>query len=91
MDVMDNFRVIYKILTLYKNALWEKGVSMDDLMPDKLETSETHIRNIHLVLSNAGLIIGTNGETVITLAGLEYLARNEQMRRIAGERKPYSY
>jgi hypothetical protein len=83
--------LIYKILTVYKTALWEQGVSPDALMPDKLGTSETHIRNLLLVLRNAGLIIGTNGQTVITLAGLEYLESNEQMKRIAGRSEPYSY
>ena len=91
MDKADNFRVIYKILNVYKNALWENGVTSDDLMPDKLNTTETHIRNIQLVLRNDGLIIGTNGQTVITLKGLEYLDSNEQMRKIAGETTPYGY
>ena len=89
--MMDNFRLIYKILTVYKNALWENGVAADALMPDILGTSETHIRNVLLVLRNAGLIIGTNGQTVITLAGLEYLESNQQMLKIAGMRDPYGY
>ena len=88
----DNFRLIYKILTVYKDALWENGVSPNVLMPDMLGTSEVHIRNVLLVLRNAGLIIGTNGQSIITLAGLEYLESNPQMRRLAGEtRGPYSY
>ena len=91
MNNTDNFRLIYKILNIYKNALWEDGVSSDDLMPDKLKTTETHIRNILLVLRNAGLIIGTNGQTVITLEGLEYLESNPQMRKIAGDINPYAY
>ena len=88
---MDNFRLIYKILSVYKQALWENGVSSDALMPDRLGTSETHIRNVQLVLRNAGLVIGTNGQSIITLAGLEYLESNPQMVRIAGTREPYSY
>ena len=91
MDRADSFRVIYKILHVDKNALWENGVAPDDLMPDKLNTTETHIRNIQLVLRNDGLIICTNGQSVITLKGLEYLESNEQMRRIAGEPTPYGY
>jgi hypothetical protein len=78
-------------LTVYKEALWDDGVSSDDLMPDKLGTSETHIKNILLVLRNAGHIIGTNGQTVITLSGLEYLESNRQMVKVAGRREPYSY
>ena len=88
---MDNFRLIYKILTVYKNALWKEGVSPADVIPEKLNATEGHIRNIQLVLRNAGLIIGTNGQTVITLAGLEYLEINPQMIKIAGQREPYSY
>ena len=88
---MKDFKLIYKILTIYKNALWQDGIAHDDLMPDKLGASATHIRNIQLVLRNAGLIVGTNGETVIMLAGLEYFENNEQMLWIAGERRPYHY
>ena len=86
---MKDFKLIYKILTIYKKALWQDGIAHDDLMPDRLGAFATHIRNIQLVLRNAGLIVGTNGETVITLAGLEYLENNEQMLRNAGERRPY--
>ena len=88
---MDNYRLIYKILTVYRDALWKEGVSPDDITPEKLGASEGHIKNILLVLRNAGHIIGTNGQTVITLAGLEYLETNAQMIKIASERKPYSY
>lgn len=88
---MDNFRLIYKILTVYKNALWENGVNNNTITPEKLGTTETHVRNVQLVLRNAGLIIGTNGQTVITLAGLEYLETNERMKAIAAEREPYNY
>ena len=88
---MDNFRLIYKILTVYKNALWKEGVPFDALATTDLGTSETHIRNIQMVLRNADLIIGTNGETIITLAGLEYLEKNPQMIKIASERMPYNY
>ena len=88
---MDSFRVIYRILTVYKNAMWEDGVSSDALLPENLGTTDKHVRNLQLVLRNAGLIIGTNGQTIITLAGLEYLESNPQMARIAGERKPYGF
>ena len=87
----DDFSLIYKILTIYKNALWEDGISFEDFSPEKLGASEVHIKNIQLVLRNAGLIIGTNGQTIITLAGLEYLECSEQMKAIAGKHKPYSY
>ena len=85
---MDNFRIIYKILNVYKDALWKEGVPLDAFIPEKLGTTDIHIRNLHFVLRNAGLIVGTNGNTIITLAGLEYLEKNEQMKAIAGERKP---
>jgi hypothetical protein len=88
---MDNIRLIFKILTIYKNALWENGISPGTLTPEKLGTTEVHIRNIQLVLRNGGLIIGTNGHTVITLAGLDYLESNQYMKKIAGERNPYGY
>jgi len=88
---MDNFRLIFKILTIYKETLWKVGVSPDDVTPESLGTSETHIHNVLIVLRNAGLITGTNGDTIITLAGLEYLDSNYRMKAIAGERKPYSY
>ena len=88
---MKDFELIYKLLKIYRDALWKDGVTLDDLMPNNLGASETHVRNIQLVLRNAGLIVGTNGETVITLAGLEYLESNPQMAKLAGNRKPYSY
>ena len=88
---MDNFRLIYKILTVYKEALWVEDLSPEALMPEKFGTTEAHVRNILLVLRNEGLIIGTNGQTVITLAGLEYLEADKRMQSIAGERKPYKY
>ena len=88
---MNDFRLIYKILTIYKQALWEERVPFSALTPEKLGTSETHTRNIQLVLRNGGLIIGTNGQTVITLAGLEYLENNERMKAIEGEHKPYTF
>ena len=87
----DDFGLIHKILTIYKKALWEDGISLDALSSEKLGASDVHIKNIHLVLRNAGLIIGTNGQTIITLAGLEYLESNEQMKTVAGRHKPYSY
>ena len=87
----DDFSLIHKILSIYKKALWTDGVSFEDLASEKLGASEVHIKNIQLVLRNAGLIIGTNGQTIITLAGLEYLESNEQMKNIAGRHKPYSY
>jgi len=88
---MDNIRLIYKILTVYKEALWKEGVSPDDVTPEKLGATEGHIKNILIVLRNAGHIVGTNGQTVITLEGLEYLEKDERMRGLANERKPYSY
>ena len=88
---MDNFRLIYKILTVHKKALWEEGAPLNELTPEKLGTTETHIRNVHTVLRNAGLIIGTNGQSIITLAGLESLESNPQMMKMDSERKPYSY
>ena len=86
----NNFHLIYKILTIYKNALWAEGVAPDVLSPQNLGTTEVHIRNILHVLRNAGHIIGTNGNTVITLEGLKYLEEDTQMKAIAGERRPYS-
>ena len=88
---MDNFRLIHKILTIHKNALWEEGAPLNELTPEKLGTTDTHVRNIQIVLRNAGLIVGTNGQSIITLAGLEYLDSNPQMVKISSERKPYSY
>ena len=87
----DDFGLIYKVLNIYKKALWEDGVSPDAFVSDKIGASDVHIKNIHLVLRNAGLIIGTNGQTIITLAGLEYLESSEQMKAVAGRHKPYSY
>ena len=87
----NNFHLIYKILTIYKNALWEEGISPEALTPEKLGTTEVHIRNILHVLRNAGHIMGANGNTVITLGGLKYLEEDTQMKAIAGERRPYSY
>ena len=61
------------------------------MTPEKLGTTEAHVRNIHHVLRNGGLLHGTNGNTIITLSGLGYLAGNERMTAIANERKPYDY
>ena len=88
---MDNFRLIYQILTIYKEALWKEGVPNSAALHERLETTDLHVRNVLTVLRNDGLLVGTNGQTVITLKGLEYLEKNECMAKFAGERKPYSY
>ena len=88
---MDNFKLIYKILALYRDVLWKEGVSPDDVTPKKLNTSEEHIHNVLIVLRNAGLIVGTNGKTIITLAGLDYLENDRNMKKVANAHKPYSF
>ena len=88
---MRDFRLIYKVLTAYKGALTQDGAPLDELTPEKLGTTEAHVRNIQHVLRNAGMLNGINGQTIISLAGLEYLTNNEKMLEIANERKPYSY
>ena len=87
---MDNFRLIYQILTIYKEALWKEGVPNSAALHERLDTTDLHVRNILTVLRNDGLIVGTNGQTVIALKGLEYLEKNEMMLKFTAERKPYS-
>jgi len=76
---------------IYKEALWKEGVPDGTLLHERLGVTDLHVRNIMILLRNAGHIVGTNGQSIITLAGLEYLESNPQMEKIAGKREPYGY
>ena len=93
---MHNFRIIYRILTKYKELLETPGNPAELITPDTLDTTEHHMKTLLVMLSDAGLLKGItdNGgadvayrHSEITLKGLEYLADNTKMKEISQELK----
>ena len=83
---MRDFRVIYRVLKAYKGMLHDGGSPFDKVTPDSIGTTRLHLANITDLLKEAKLISGASpSNTSITLAGLEYLVSNEQMRIVANE------
>ena len=91
----DNFKVIYKILTILESNLDRAVFDEEELSPRRLGVSEVR-RNKYLeMMCGAQLIDGVDfktyadGETYadisgikITLKGLEYLSENSIMQRM---------
>lgn len=92
---MDNFKVIYQILSYLEENMDKEKPDMSGLSPEKLGVTEARLTNILIMLIDAGYI---NGITItpmldggfytnyfhptITLTGLEYLENNSTMQKI---------
>jgi hypothetical protein len=81
---MLDFRVIYKLLRVYKKLLCDAGNPRELTTPEALGTLERHAERIFFILRDAGLLRGeTIGNAAITLQGLEYLEENVKMKEVA--------
>ncbi|WP_455090044.1 YjcQ family protein [Peptoanaerobacter stomatis] len=91
---MDNFMVIFKILSILESSLDDESVDMDRLSAKALNISENRLNSLLKMLSDSGYIEGVSvrsyndgGVAVIvnnikiTLAGLEYLSENSLMKK----------
>ncbi|MDO5061866.1 MAG: YjcQ family protein [Peptostreptococcaceae bacterium] len=91
---MDNFKVIYKILTTLESSMDYERVDLERISCEALGVSEERRNRLLKMLDDAGYISGVSvrkyadGEVMlmlnnldITLKGLEYLAENSLMRK----------
>ena len=91
---MDNFKVIFKILSILESSLDCDGVNLDRLTPENLGISKNRRNALLKMLNDRGFIVGvvvkkyTDGDMIliiddimITLDGLEYLSENTLMKK----------
>ncbi len=91
---MDNFSIIYKILSVLEKSMDVEEFDIERISPEKLKVSQERWNKYMEMLSDAGYIKGVSikkyrdGEIVIdasdiriTLKGLEYLSENTIMQR----------
>lgn len=92
---MDNFKIIYKILSSLEKSMDLESFPTECIAPELLRISKERWTKYLEMLSDAGYIKGIrikkyiNGETnidiediQITLKGLEYLSENSIMQRL---------
>ena len=84
---MRDFRIIFKILSIFKNALHDGDNPYSFIEPEQIGTTESHINRLLDILCDAKLLKRLpNGGASITLVGLEYLKDNPTMQEIAKEK-----
>lgn len=92
---MDNFKIIYKILSTLEKSMDLERCNMECISPEKLKISEERWNKYIEMLLDAGYIKGVRiqkyvtGDTSIdaddiriTLKGLEYLSENSIMQKM---------
>lgn len=92
---MDNFKIIYKILSTLEKSMDLEQCNMECISPEKLKISEERWNKYIEMLLDAGYIKGVRiqkyvtGDTSIdaddiriTLKGLEYLSENSIMQKM---------
>ena len=92
---MDNFKIIYKILSTLEKSMDLEQCNMECISPEKLKISEERWNKYIEMLLDAGYIKGVRiqkyvtGNTSIdaddiriTLKGLEYLSENSIMQKM---------
>nr|DAF75654.1 MAG TPA: YjcQ protein [Caudoviricetes sp.] len=92
---MDNFKIIYKILSTLEKSMDLEQCNLDSISPEVLKISEERWNKYIEMLLDAGYIKGVSirkfvtGETDlnaddirITLKGLEYLSENSIMQKM---------
>lgn len=92
---MDNFKIIYKILSALEKSMDLEKCSIECITPERLKVSEERWNKYIEMLLDAGYIKGVKirkyitGEKSIdaediqiTLKGLEYLSENSIMQRM---------
>lgn len=81
---MDNFRVIYKILTALEQSMDGGSFDMESISADEMGISQHRLSVLWAMLGNVGYVKGINEKQPrITLKGLEYLQENSLMRKAA--------
>lgn len=91
---MDNFKIIYKILSILEKSMDLENFNIELLDYERLKISKERFDKILIMLFEAGYIKGVNvhqwlgGQTevefsqiAITLEGLAYLAENSLMKK----------
>lgn len=102
-EVMDNFKVIYRILRAFERSMDNDEFNEELISPDQLGISNSRWKKIMKMLSDERyldgvIVIETNaGELIvklkspsITLKGLEYLNENSLMKKAANIAKGIS-
>jgi len=97
---MDNFKIIYQILSYLEENMDKEKPDMSGLSQEKLGVTEARFYNILRILVDAGYISGITFTPLlsgdycinsfrpsITLAGLEYLANNTTMKKFVNTLK----
>lgn len=92
---MDNFKIIYKILSTLEKSMDLEQCNLDSISPEKLRISEERWNKYMEMLLDAGYIKGIHIEKYvvggfdidvedirITLKGLEYLSENSIMQKM---------
>ena len=92
---MDNFKIIYKILSTLEKSMDLEQCNSDSISPEVLKISEERWNKYIEMLLDAGYIKGVrmqkyvtgdtniNAEDIrITLKGLEYLSENSIMQKM---------
>lgn len=92
---MDNFKIIYKILSVLERSMDLEQCNIERISPEALKISKERWNKYIEMLLDAGYIKGVNiekyitGETEvdvdgiqITLKGLEYLSENSIMQKM---------
>ena len=97
---MDNFAVIYRILTAFEKSMDEIKFDMKSIQPEVFGITTERWIKILIMLIDSGYIkgitidIAADGHPMIsiyspqiTLAGLEYLQENSVMRKVSNALK----
>nr|WP_304973324.1 YjcQ family protein [uncultured Schaedlerella sp.] len=92
---MDNFSIIYKILSVLEKSMDLEETDMQRISPENLKVSQERWNKYIEMLADAGYIKGVSlkryadgglvvniDEIRITLKGLEYLSENTIMQRM---------
>lgn len=92
---MDNFKIIYKILSTLEKSMDLEQCNLDSIAPEKLKISDERWNKYIEMLLDAGYVKGVKIEKYITgeksidaediqitLKGLEYLSENSIMQRM---------
>lgn len=92
---MDNFSIIYKILSVLEKSMDLEEADMQRISPENLKVSQERWNKYIEMLADAGYIKGVSlkryadgglvvniDEIRITLKGLEYLSENTIMQRM---------
>jgi len=95
-EIVDNFKIIYKILKALEAALDYEEFDVDEISHERLKITYTRWVNILIMLFENGYITGISVRNMlgskqpqikinnlrITLKGLEYLQENSTLKKV---------